>query len=124
MRTIGLACLILLSSGCATTRQIWTNESGFLGDYGNLEAGDEGQALWRYLNPEADFARYNSVMIESVGLWYQDDSHELPPEDEEALTAYLYAALHRELARDYEIVSEPGPDVMRVRAAITGPPLP
>ncbi|MDB4433295.1 DUF3313 domain-containing protein, partial [bacterium] len=69
--------------------------------------------------PSADFAAYSAVMIDSVTIWQNEKTEKISKEDQQALTDYLYAALHEELSKDYRIVGAPGPGVMRLRAAIT-----
>ncbi|HUK83214.1 MAG TPA: DUF3313 family protein [Verrucomicrobiae bacterium] len=45
-------------AGCATTRQAskGIKESGFLGDYSQLQKGKKGQAALVYTNPSANWA--------------------------------------------------------------------
>lgn len=113
--------LCLALGACATTRQtrgeLW--ESGFLSDYSKLEPGGSGEATLLYVNPDADFSRYDAVEIESVTLWYTQRAH-LRAEDQQLLTDHLYATLVESLTEQgFAIVEEPGPNVIKLRAAIT-----
>jgi hypothetical protein len=117
-----VACLALslTVAACATTRQTRSvEESGFLGDYSELREGGKGEAQLVYIDADADFSIYKAVLIDSVTLWHDSDLSKIPVEDRQALTDYLYKALHKELGKDYEIVESPGVGVLRVRAAIT-----
>ena len=115
-----LLVLAIALTSCVTTRQTEEVEpSGFLGDYSALRAGGEDEAQLVYVNPETDFSRYRSIMIESVTVWYSSDASHLSAEDEQMLSDYLYAALHEELGKSFEIVDQPGPDTMKLRAAIS-----
>jgi hypothetical protein len=62
-------------------------------------------------------------MLDPVQLWASDNKNsalsKLSREDQQLLVNYLYVALRDALQKDYTIVNEPGPDVMRVRCAIT-----
>jgi hypothetical protein len=111
-----------VAAGCAQTRQSRSVEpSGFLGDYSQLREGTGDEAQLVYINPAADFSRYDKVMIDSVAMWAREESKfsELSAEERQALTDYFYRALHTRLGEDYQIVSAPGPGVMRLRAAVT-----
>ena len=117
---IGLLLLCFVLSACATTRQRRSAEpSGFLGDYSDLREGEGDEALLIYINPAADFSQYSAVMIDSVTLWRSAETSKVSAEDQQALTDYFYAALQKQLDKDYKIVDAPGAGVMRLRAAIT-----
>jgi hypothetical protein len=117
---ICLLALALAMAGCATTRQTRGAEaSGFLGDYSTLREGTGDEAQLIYINPEANFSQYQAIMIDSVTLWHASDLSDIPAEQRQGLTDYLYIAMHRELSKDYEIVDHPGPGVMRLRLALT-----
>lgn len=118
--TVALLASSVALMGCAITKQSSDVEtSGFLGDYSKLKAGQEGEALLVYLNPTARWSEYDKILIESVTLWRDAETDDLPAEEAQRLTDYLYAAFHKELGRDYQIVDMPGPGVLRLRAAVT-----
>jgi hypothetical protein len=109
--------LLMPSAGAAETKY-----SGFLGDYyKNLSPGPEGGAKLRWLKPGVDFGKYNKVMVDSIIFYYADDSPdkgidgELIKELSDACNEELVKALNNK----YPVVAEPGPDVMRVRIALT-----
>ena len=120
---LSVLCVVALAGvvmACAATRQTRSvDRSGFLRDYSQLRPGTGDEAQLVYINPRADFSRYEAVKIDSVTLWRSSRTEDLSPEDEERITAYAYAALHKQLGKDYVIVSAPGPGVLRVRAAVT-----
>lgn len=114
--------LVFLLDGCATTEQVREVEkSGFLGDYSLLEPGGKEQAALRYVNPNARFSAYDTVLIEPVTIWASDRSsmNEVSEEDRTMLVDYLHTAVTDALSRDYGIATVPGPGVMRLRLAIT-----
>jgi hypothetical protein len=97
-------------------------KTGFLGEYAeNLAPGPEGGAKLRWLKPGVDFAKYNKLMLESVIFFFDDDS-EYKGMDAHELRE-LADGFNRELVNTlnphYPIVADPGPDVLRVRFAIT-----
>ena len=117
-----LALVIAISPGCQTPMKGKTAEpSGFLGDYSKLQPGKSGQAQLVYINPKADFARYTKIMIDPISIMGSENSKlaGLPKEDVTALLSYLDGKLREELSRDYTIVNNAGPDVMRLRVALT-----
>jgi hypothetical protein len=107
-------------AACATTRQTRSvEESGFLGDYSQLRAGEGDQARLVYINPDTDWWQYSAIIIESATIWHNQETTKLSAKDQQALTDALYTAFREELSKDYEIVSAPYPGVMTLRLAIT-----
>jgi len=95
--------------------------SSFLGpDARLLTPGDvsKGQAGLRYFNPAAQWQQYKSVLIEPVTFW-GDETSKVAPSDQQALAAYFKGALDKEFGEKFQVVSEPGPGVVRVQFAIT-----
>jgi hypothetical protein len=114
-----LAGLMLLA-GCATTN---VSQSGFLGDYyKNLAPGPKDGAKMRWLKPGVDFGKYNKVMVDSVVFALANDSENktIDPEVMKDLQEKCNLALTNAIKEKYPIVTEPGPDVARIRIAITG----
>jgi hypothetical protein len=111
----------LVLAGCAATRQPRepVKGSGFLRDYSILEAGSDDQAKLRYVDKSADFSGYQAVLVDSVSLWSGPGLAKLKPEEKRALVDHAYTALVTALAKSFRIATVPGPDTLRVRAAIT-----
>jgi Protein of unknown function (DUF3313) len=106
-------------AACAAGQSGKAKPSGFLGDYSKLHAGEKGEALLVYVDPQASFAKYRKVMIDPVTIWRNVDTAAIPPADARELIDELELMLRITLDDDYEVVTQPGPDVLRVRAAIT-----
>jgi hypothetical protein len=121
-----LIALMFLAS-CASTGGKKTVEAtqakkGFLnGYYEKLEPGPEGGAKMRWLKPGADFARYDKVMLDSVVFYLADDSEYkgIDGNEMKELADSFNLMTVNALKDKYPIVSEPGPDVLRVGVAIT-----
>ena len=123
--------LALVVPGCAATQEAKSVEkSGFLGDYSLLKEGQrstfsqgaEDQALLVYQNPAADWRKYRKIWLDPVTVWMsQKDSQlkDVPVEDRQRLAALLWSKLDESFRKDYQMAYEPGPDVIRVQAAIT-----
>jgi len=115
--------LILTLAACAASRQPRgiPEESGFLGNYSQLEPGKDDQAALVYINPDVNWKSYSAVQFESVTLWPGEDGGlaSLSREDQQMLADRLYKAVHDALAKDIKIVTSPGPGVLRLRVALT-----
>ena len=133
-RIVGLLAFSLLigAGGCAATQEAKSVEkSGFLGDYSRLKEGKrgsffsqgaEGEALLIYKNPAADWRKYKKIQLDPVTVWMsQKDSQlkDVSPEDRQRMAALLWSKLNESLRKDYEMTSQPGPDVLHVQVAIT-----
>lgn len=118
---IALVTAAVIMTACATTRQSRGTgpASGFLGDYSNLRKGEKGEPQLIFIRPDVDWARYESIYIESVTIWRNEKTDDVPEEEKQLLTDFFFHALHQQLSEDYEIVDRPGPDVLKLRAAIT-----
>jgi hypothetical protein len=93
---------------------------GFLGDYSRLEPGapEEAPALV-FIDPSADFAPYDEVLIEPVTIWKREGSPlDVPAGDLERLVDRLEAALRRQLGQEFAIMERPGLRTLRLRTAI------
>lgn len=131
-----LAMLALVVAGCAQTTEEEPNiiqratgetpapppSSGFLGsDYSLLQpaaAGSDQMAMLRYLNPNANWGSYSKVMVAPVTFWAADDS-KVSAADQQALCDYAYNVFKTDLAKNFTIVDEPGPGVLKFSAALT-----
>ena len=97
--------------------------SGFLGDYYKyLEPGPEGGVKMRWMKPGVMFGKYNKFMVDSVIFFFADDSEYkgIDPNEMKELSDGFNQAIVEAFKDKYPIVAEPGPDVARIRIAITG----
>lgn len=114
-------CLLLLSA-CATTQKVAINQADincvFLAnDCSLLTPGGEGQAGLRYLNPAAQWTRYNKIMLNPVTFWSGSNTR-VSPSDQQILVNYLYQQLNTQLGQKFEMVNQPGPGVLKLDAAL------
>lgn len=69
MKTLGLigALIACLSSGSAIAADM-PEDSGFLGDYSQLQSRPDSKMLYNYVyeKPGTDFAQYSKFLIEAV----------------------------------------------------------
>ncbi len=99
--------------------------SGFLGDYARLGAeagaGERQQGARVFIDPAADFGRYDDLVLDPVSVWLEAGAGidaELS-EDLERLADRLEEALRRHLAQDFALVERPGPRSLRLRVGIS-----
>jgi hypothetical protein len=106
------------STGSASKR----SGPGFLGNYAQkLEPGPKGGAKMRWLKPGVDFSKYKKVILEHVVFFLDDTSQYkgIDTAEMNELAQKCDLALVNALKDGYPIVTEPGPDVVRIRMAIT-----
>ena len=114
--------LTLTLIGCSSL-QSKPEGSGFLKDYySKMGPGPEGGVKMRWLEPSADFGKYNKVMLDSVVFYLADDSEYkgIDPAILKDLADKCNLAIVNALKDRYPIVAEPGPDVLRIKVALTG----
>jgi hypothetical protein len=96
--------------------------SGFLGnDYSLMKppsAGSDQKAMLRYVNPNANWSTYTKIMIVPVTFWAADDS-KISAADQQALCNYTYNAFVKEFGKNFIIVDQPGPGVLKLSGALT-----
>ncbi len=95
--------------------------AGFLSDYSMLKPAPDGSDAMAWRKPGVDFKAYDKIIIERLNFFYKDDSEYkgIDPTELKALADYFHETFVKNLGNDYPIVTEPGPGVLRVRAAIT-----
>lgn len=85
-----------------------------------FEPGPEGGAKLRWLRPGVDFAKYNKIMVDYVVFALSPDSKYkgINADEMKELADTASLAMVNAIKDKYPVVSEPGPDVARVRMAI------
>ena len=97
--------------------------SGFLeGYYAKLKPGPKDGVKLLWIKQGTDFTKYNKFMIDGVVFYFADNSKYkgIDPQVMKDLADTFNKAIVEAFQGKYEIVSEPGPDVLRIRMAITG----
>lgn len=116
-----LAVILMTWSAFGWTGQFGDYQPhGFLSDYTNLKPeGGESEAFV-YRNPQL-VAKYNKLMIDRIKLYFKADaeSQEIDPTELKELVDYFHQAIVDSVSSKYPVVEEPGPDVLRVRIAVT-----
>jgi hypothetical protein len=114
------------SSGTATpeieTRNINSKFSGFLGDYSQLKPAPDREGVLLFIDRSADYRPYTKVRFDPVQIYLtpNPDYPEVPHHELTRMSDSLMSSFKHALEPAYQIVTQPGPDVLRVRTAITG----
>lgn len=118
-----MLCLILAGflGGCAAGGMKEVKKTGFLGDYSMLKPGGEDRAALLYIKPGVDFKLYDKIMFDRVMVWLSPEaqSRGVDPALLKEMTDHYQKALLDAVKDGYRVVEQPGPGVLRVRAAIT-----
>lgn len=139
-RTVKLTIVLLLGlalAACAAGKQAATpanqpaapqlalEEGGaknFLGGYYDLlQPGPKGGVKKRWLKPGVNFLKYKKVMLDSVVFYLakNSDYQGIDPQEMKELADKFNKTMVDAIQDKTRIVSEPGPDVLRMRVAIT-----
>ena len=74
---------------------------------------------YAYINEQADFSQYTKLMSGGLQIYVPEEVDPPPePADLERIREYFRNAFQQALGDDYEVVSEPGPGVLKVSAQI------
>lgn len=116
---IGLAVCVFALSACATSKPpVMTNDVTFDGLY-RVENTRLDQV---YRKKDLNLGKYSKVMLRDLEIAYKADrgEYELDEGDKARLQRIFRESAEKELVErgGYELVDEPGPNVLRVDAAV------
>ena len=121
LKSIVIILTIMLLGACATTKEGKAPEhTGFLRAPQLMTAGKPGQAQQVYFKPDVDWAKYDKVQLYPVTVWRGKESQfkGVKPADAQKMADYFFSLIHTALAKDYQMVTSPQPNTLRVSAAI------
>lgn len=97
-------------------------QTGFLSDYSRLTAVSGIDGTFRYIDNSANLRPYNKVMIDPVQIFLSPNPEYkgLQPDALQRMAETFRTAFAGALLSGYQVVQTPGPDVIRLRLAITG----
>jgi hypothetical protein len=130
--TIATASLTLLAA-CSSEPTIQTGEDAEV-VMGTLHKIDHSRADLAYIDPNADFGKYNHVLIDPLGVdnveikqpsssysGTRNKDWELTDKDKENLRAAYMESMTKAMDKcGYPVVTEAGDDVLEIAAMITG----
>lgn len=94
---------------------------GFLTDYSKISKTKDSTGSYEYRDPNVDYKKYNKLLVDRIKIWFKDDSDYkgIDPDELKVLTDYFYEAISKAVGDVYPMVKEAGPNVMRLRIAVT-----
>jgi len=112
-----MAVAVVFIAGCAAAPP----GSGFLKDYSKLKTDPDDESLKWWEKPGVDWKRYHKLMIDPVVVYLHPESEnkQIEPDVLKEMTDYFRKVVIEEVKDTYPVVDKPGPDVLRIRAAIT-----
>lgn len=110
-KSLGAICLALAATVClaACTKTIVV---------GSFNRVPNTAVEYAYINQEADFSKYTKLMSGGLEIYYPEGEESPDPADLERIRTYFRDAFVAALGDAYEIVTEPGPDVLKVSAQV------
>lgn len=96
--------------------------SGFLADYSRLQAVPDEPGYLRYVAPGMDPGQYRKFIVDAPQIIINTggEYQAVDPARLSEITAYYEQAMAAALGAHYQVVTEPGPGVARIRAAVVG----
>ena len=123
----GVACLwivilslvVLGSPGQTLARK--AAFSGFLRDYSKLKPSPDVDGALSYENPSRGLKHYDKFLIDRIIVHFAPNAKGtgVDPMKLVQITDYAHRELVIALSKRYQVVSTPGPGVLRIRVAIT-----
>jgi len=94
---------------------------GFLSSYAGLKPDPDNDHAFIKRAPAGVGKKYNKVMVDRIKVFFEDDAtyKGIDPTDLKALTDYFHNAIVKALGDTYPVVDKAGPDVIRLRIAVT-----
>lgn len=120
-----LGLLFLTASSAWAAEDELRYISGYLEPeiYKKLEAVDirDGVTGFRWVGPKLNFANYKKVLIEEIVLYPKPEpTPQVSKETLDQMVDYLTVKLVDKIGAVLQLSFDPGPDVVRMQAAITG----
>lgn len=121
--------MVLMVSACSTHQSGLKPESadsvnsGFLSNYSILTPVEGREGIQRYIDRSAQPRQYHKLYIDPVQVFLYNDQASykgVQPDVLKRISDSFHGEFVNVVKNDYEIVNEPGPDVLRIRLAITG----
>lgn len=106
-------------SGCAAAPK--DAPTGFLKEYPQFQPGPTEGIDQIYTKPGMDLKKYKRVMLDEAQFYLKKDaaSQGLQASELKELSDTFHRAVFEALGTAYPLVTEPGPDVLRIRLAVT-----
>ena len=112
-----LLVVVLFASGASAQ-----TPSGFLSDYSRLSPAADTPDTSIWISKDFDFKPYRKIMLDKVEVFVSPTSeyHGVSPDVLKGMADRFTASFKKALQSGYQLVDKPGPDVLRIRPALSG----
>jgi hypothetical protein len=119
---VPLALVLVLGMASAFAQTQQPANSGFLADYSKLQPATDREGVRSWVNRSVDYRSYSKIVFHPtvVVITPGPDYKGVQPDALKRMADAFTASFKSALSPAYQIVNEPGPDVLQVRLAITG----
>ncbi len=115
-----LVSLVALAACAQSGRGRDVQSHGFLGDdFAKLEEGEDDDFQLSYTNPDADFQKYDKLILEPVTVWLGEETDDVDPADRQVLADNFYKLVHAAASKYFTLVQAPEANTLRLRLALT-----
>jgi len=90
---------------------------------GKLSPDASIHGAWIYKSPQANYSKYRRVMIDNVAVYTGPEANfgdNTADADKQAWAAAVGEEMRKVIGEKYQIVSAPGPDVLRISTTLIG----
>ena len=120
----GLICMPVMAAAESSASEPMFGDykpAGFLSDYSKISTTKQADGSYEYKDTTVDFGKYNKLLVDRIKIFFKDDSDYkgIDPDELKELTDYFYEAINKAVGDAYPMVTEAGPDVLRLRIAVT-----
>ncbi len=114
--------LVLATSVASAQDSAKPQYSGFLSDYSKLQPAADREGVQVFVDRSRDYRPYNKIRFDPVEVYLtpNPDYKGLQPDALKRMTDVFLTSFKKAVGPEYQLVTAPGPGVLRVRAAITG----
>ncbi len=112
---------VILSGSLAGCAQHKAAQSGFLDTYSQLTPSPVVQGALAYTKPGTSLSQYDKFILEPISIHFAPNAEgiTIAPAKLAELAQYLEDEAVKALSERYQVVSAPGPGVLRLRVALT-----
>ena len=138
MKLVRMTTILALALAAGSAGVAWTEQSdtsaqpaaaqfgdyephGFLSDYSKIKPVGEDGDTYKYRDASVDIGKYNRLMIDRIKIFLSEDADYkgIDPAELKELVDYFHQAIEKAVGDAYPVVREAGPDVLRLRIAVT-----
>ena len=96
--------------------------SGFLSDYSRLSPAADTPDTSIWISKDFNFRPYRKILLDKVEVFVSPTSeyHGVSPDVLKGMADRFTASFKKALQPGYQLVDKPGPDVLRIRPALSG----